>query len=146
MSVLTEFKDRFSNTLLKQLTRDDTTSTTPDDDKIAKAIEDMAGEFHKVTGMDFDEAKPAHLSTGIVGVMYFLQLYKHGETAFEGMWNSRFYAGLLGLRKQRNFLPLSDSRFTASRPVQGTLPDMDKTRLPFTGGRRGQRGDRSNGF
>lgn len=125
--------------LLKQLTNQDGTATTIDDDVLEAACDDAIGEFAIATGIFPDLDYRNHVLTLVVGALYFLETYKSRDSSFAQGRAKDFYSKLKREESKKYVLAQSNSSLSTTTQRAGTRPDMDRAKDVFRMGRGGSR-------
>lgn len=135
MALVDEVKKRHGGTTssrLIQLTNDDTTATTINDDVLDSACEDAIAMFKDVVGLDFDDTNSVHIYIGVQAVILFLEEYKSRDAGILSGRRKSVFAALSGLRGRVYITAQTNSVLTPSTEKSGSKPDMDKSRQAFT--------------
>jgi hypothetical protein len=121
---------------LVELTNESGTATTIDSEVLDSACADAIGEFQRIVGVTADANNLSHVSILIQGIIFFLEDYKARDGGIMTSHGKRFYASCKSLREAAYISPTANSQLKPSTEAANTLPDMDKSRLAFSGYRK----------
>jgi hypothetical protein len=135
MALIDEVKKRHGGTSsarLIQLTNDDTSATTINDDILDAACDDAIAMFHDVVGIEFDDTNNTHVYIAVQAVILFLEEYKSRDAGILLGRRKSVFAALSGLRGRVYITAQTNSVLAPSKETSGAKPDMDKSRQAFT--------------
>lgn len=120
---------RLGSAFLIQMTNDSPSAVSVDSARLTAACEDSIAKFEMLTGMTHNTT--IHGPALVIGVLYYLELYKSREGAMISAHGKQFYAECKSIRELAVLTPSSNSQLIASTDSAGSLPDMDRSRAVF---------------
>lgn len=119
MPLITDVQARISTQRLTELTNhEDPGAASPDLTLLQDVVDDVEADFQTYAGVTFDDTDSRHVSMGIMGVIYKLQVY-NGQSASEDnlfKWRLDLTDRLRLVTGNNRIRPKSSSKLTPQDP------------------------------
>lgn len=120
---------------LIELSNDDGSATTINDDVLNVCCDDALGEFRIIAGAEPGLAFVTHLACLTSGVLYYLEYYKGRNVQQSIIERKKFFSSCKSINDRRYMLAQSSSPLSTSTQREGTRPDMDRAKNVWRVGR-----------